>query len=263
MKKKMKTNIDIYISTFGEKIYGKKQKNCIPIEVGAAVRDDEHECKYSLRDDCGVNMSKENPYYGELTAIYWMWKNTNSSYVGMYHYNKFLNISEDEAIRKFEEGYDFIVTKKGNFIDHAIPDEYSKFLKVMLDYDSKFYETFNKIANPKGSGFFSGQNMFITTRKHFDEYCSFLFPLLEEVRKSIGDSNESPYNKRYCAFFAERLLTPWLVYNGLKFYEVSLLQVGSWQYQIMLRIYRSKVMFLLPKKLKKMMKKKVRRSSYM
>lgn len=71
--------MEIYISTYGKKAYRVgNRKIRIPIEVGAACRNKDHKCKYSVRDDSGINMSDENPYYGELTAMYWIWKNTDS-----------------------------------------------------------------------------------------------------------------------------------------------------------------------------------------
>lgn len=88
MKKKSKNKIAIYISTYGKKIYKCGLKHGIPIEVGATQRNKNHECKYSVQDNYGENISTENPYYGELTALYWIWKNTDSTYIGLYHYNK-------------------------------------------------------------------------------------------------------------------------------------------------------------------------------
>ena len=63
----------IYISTFGKKV--KKVAHGRPIEVGAACRD---QFLYELKDNTGDNISAENPYYAELTGLYWIWKNVNN-----------------------------------------------------------------------------------------------------------------------------------------------------------------------------------------
>lgn len=42
----------------------------IPLQVGAALNLD---LGY-MRDDVGDSISALNPYYGELTGMYWLWK---------------------------------------------------------------------------------------------------------------------------------------------------------------------------------------------
>jgi hypothetical protein len=40
-------------------------------------------------DDSGENISIKNPYYSELTGIYWVWKNTRQNVTGACHYRRF------------------------------------------------------------------------------------------------------------------------------------------------------------------------------
>lgn len=40
-------------------------------------------------DNSGENISTKNPYYSELTGIYWAWKNTSQSITGSCHYRRF------------------------------------------------------------------------------------------------------------------------------------------------------------------------------
>ena len=65
----------------------------LPIEVGAANRK-QHLSGYQ-RDDQGDNISKKNPNYCELTAIYWGWKNLDCDYCGIMHYRRFFSFTNN------------------------------------------------------------------------------------------------------------------------------------------------------------------------
>ena len=59
----------------------------LPVRVGAALASDDFGLQ---RDDDGKdNISKKNPGYCELTAIYWAWKNLKADYYGLFHYRRF------------------------------------------------------------------------------------------------------------------------------------------------------------------------------
>lgn len=65
----------------------------LPVEVGAANRK-QHLPGYQ-RDDQGDNISKQNPNYCELTAIYWGWKNLKCDYCGIMHYRRFFSFTDN------------------------------------------------------------------------------------------------------------------------------------------------------------------------
>lgn len=95
-------NIKLYVSTFGFKCGW--IKNAMPIEVGAALRDN---YLYPLHDNTGENISSDNAYWGELTGLYWIWKNVKfqeDDIIGFCHYNKILNISRRKIVSIIERG---------------------------------------------------------------------------------------------------------------------------------------------------------------
>ena len=57
----------------------------LPVYVGAEGKDD---LGYQ-KDNEGDNISKLNPYFCELTGIYWAWKNLDADYIGLVHYRRF------------------------------------------------------------------------------------------------------------------------------------------------------------------------------
>ncbi len=46
-------------------------------------------------DNAGDNISTKNPYFSELTGIYWVWKNTRHEVTGTCHYRRFFTLQPE------------------------------------------------------------------------------------------------------------------------------------------------------------------------
>lgn len=53
-------------------------------------------------DDTGENISSKNPYYSELTGIYWIWKNTCQDVTGTCHYRRFFTARGEPFLYKLK-----------------------------------------------------------------------------------------------------------------------------------------------------------------
>ena len=66
----------------------------IPIHVGRSLSDF---CLDTIGDDTGENISEKNPYFCELTAQFWAWKNDkDSDWIGIVHYRRYFDFCRNE-----------------------------------------------------------------------------------------------------------------------------------------------------------------------
>ena len=68
------------------------------------------------------------------------------------------------------------------------------------------------------SNLYKDRNMLVTSKKNFDEFCNFIFPVLNYVYQkalTIDDKKELDIN-RYIGFLAERLVDVFVKKNNLK-----------------------------------------------
>ena len=193
---------------------GEPRKYEIPIQVGAKLTEKK---LFPVRDDAGENISEKNKQYCELTALYWMWKNDNSKYIGLSHYRRKFELSGALIRGVLQSGIDVIVTVpvlnfntvRGQYtMDHDEDD-----WDIMLDAIRELYPEYLSAAEEIQNGiYYYAYNMFITRKEIFDAYCEWLFAILSYCEQKIGVKEDS-YQNRYIGFLAERLLIIYLTYN--------------------------------------------------
>lgn len=222
-----------------------KQHDCyLPIHVGACN-------KASIgyqRDDEGDNISHLNPYYCELTALYWVWKNVEADYIGLAHYRRHFAsqptkyhenldvntvvLTEEKALELLKEA-DVLVPKKRNYRIETIYNHYAHtfdglHLDVTRDiikrYSPEYVETFDKVMV---STELYICNMFVMSKTHVDAYCKWVFPILDELFEKIDYSKMTPFEARFVGRVSERLFTVWVLQQQLKIKEVPVLYFGK------------------------------------
>ena len=216
-------------STFNKKVYW---KNCIPIEAGSQRRDTHI---YETRDNVGDNISDLNPWFGELTVLYWIWKNfsyTNDDIIGFAHWNKRLKISESNVKKIIEsDSKKWVISEGFSLVKHDYPSDIVTLGEVLKKSYPDYYKSFQRLYNSDGSTLKNRNNctgqMFFTSGEQFKKYCDFLFAVLFDVFEKVGKVDRPAYHKRYLAFLGERLLAVYLDCNSIPCIEVKSLYANS------------------------------------
>ena len=213
-----------------------------------------------LGDDTGDNISELNLYLNEVTALYWMWKNTSHDIIGLNHYRRFFTAQEDlnydfvklstniiefdsenilsrEAAEKILQDYDIILPE--NILSY-MPVSYWQMLLSGGDLEqfaSKIFrkhialkqpdylESFDHVAEA-----FTGfqYEIFITRRNIFEAYCEWLFSFLLDVTEEIFTRTnireiDNPRKYRIISFITERMEDVWLWKNRLRIKKLPVL----------------------------------------
>lgn len=198
----------------------------VPLQVGRAGKAD---LGY-MGDDTGVSISEKNCYYGELTGVYWIWKNIKTSdYVGICHYRRYFCTEEGRILTAGEyerilSEYDIITSKKlklnfsyyeGYASDYNIHD-LDVVGEVVRRFYPDYYGAFAELVQEKGTYF---GNMMVCQKGLYDAYCEWLFGIFEKAEGQIDASGYDDYHKRVYGFISEFLLYVWVKVRGLKVYE--------------------------------------------
>ncbi len=203
----------------------------LPVHVGAKGKDSiEDNHRIYQRDDEGENISDLNPYFCELTGLYWAWKNLKSDYIGLAHYRRHFSFhprSKDKwgaVLKKSEIESDlgtvkvFVPKKRRYWIEtlysHYAHTHYASQLdetrKIIGEKYPEYIGSFDKAVKRRWGYMF---NMMIMERGEFNAYCSWLFGILFELRFCIGKEAEENLDKfqgRFYGRISEIIFNVWL-----------------------------------------------------
>lgn len=197
-----------------------------PIHVGRAISPYKEELCDIIGDDTGENISSKNPSYCEMTAHYWIWKNVvDCEYVGLCHYRRYFGVDITESnIDQLMQDVDVILVEPSYYID-SVYSYFAKFVGaenmtilslVMKKLCPNYYETLQTICDGVK---FHPFNMLICKKTIFDQYCEWMFAILEECEKYI---KPAPYTnaRRALAYMAEMLTGVYFIQRQMKIKSV-------------------------------------------
>ena len=217
-------------------------KMYMPIHVGA-------EGKESIGftpDNTSDNISLKNPYYCELTGVYWAWKNLQADYIGLCHYRRYFSVAKkvpkteddkfkvvltQEQLEEKLQKVDIVLPKKRNYFIESIYNHYKHTMFVEpLDktgeiLKEKYPEYYPQFEHLKHTTKMHAFNMFVMKKEYFDEYCTWLFDILGELENRVDSSQYSDFHKRFYGRVSERLLDVWLYTKGYEFEEIKVIDM--------------------------------------
>lgn len=208
-----------------------------PVQVGAELSVQRIEGMQP--DNEGDNISVRNPDYCELTAQYWAWKNADCDHYGFFHYRRFMafdsiwnaleldsshlpapyieldntwddlsaykldSASMREVIHRFD-----ILTVLREHINETVYEQYAEYhdaakLNLALDILKREHPEYSAAADRYMSSHdIYYMNMFIMSRRFFQEYMEWLFDILTRLEQELEGTEHEP---RLMGFIAERL----------------------------------------------------------
>lgn len=214
----------------------------MPIHVG---REGKMAIGY-IGDNTGENISNKNPYFCELTGLYWAWKNLDYEYIGLVHYRRCLTnknklyikthdkydcILNNEEIQVLLSDVDVILPKKRKYYIESIYSHYVHTLngetldetrKVIESLCPDYLQDFDKAMNKTSAHMF---NIFIMKKDILDKYCTWLFNILNELENRIDPSKYDAFHARYPGRISEVLLDVWINKNNIKYKEVPVMDM--------------------------------------
>lgn len=232
-----KCGIEVYVVTHKPTALPLLGEMYIPLQAGRAL----HDSLGCLDDAAGDNISALNPYLNECTALYWIWKHAAGNYLGMVHYRRYFAepdnpqvILEQDSAAALLEKYDILVVREWIM---AGSTELQLQMDLGMDTFQRILAVFRQAMKKNqpeylaameyvlsGRGFFRC-NMFITHRQYFRAYCQWLFSFLLEVMEQLRPQLDGEMSTRAVGFFAERMLTVWLLRQELRIGELPILEL--------------------------------------
>lgn len=199
-------------------------------------------------DNIGENISEKNITYCELTAIYWAWKNLDLEkldYIGVAHYRRHFSLKKGsktlsdaigresvESLMKMA-GDTQIITPPERFYFSSVQDHYIRAIKSYKKIHTKDIRRLKRSIHELSPSYdkyalkiLTGHkvhmlNMYIMSAKNFDNYCTWLFPVIDRVVELSSDRAD---RKRFAGGLAELCLDIWASRNNIEIREIPLLE---------------------------------------
>ncbi|HEL1586832.1 TPA: DUF4422 domain-containing protein [Streptococcus suis] len=230
-------NIKLIVATHKQAKMPSDSNLYLPIHVG---REGKADIGY-IGDNTGENISHLNPYYSELTGLYWAWKNVDCDYLGLVHYRRFFTMKKqafhegvdiDQVVltqadlEQLLEQADVLVPSRRKYYIETLESHYENTLdkthlpaarQIIEELSPSYLTAFDQVLGQTSGYMF---NMFVMKKEAADRYFEWLFPILERLIEVVGVDGYSAFHARYPGRVSEILFNVWLKEQDMTVKEV-------------------------------------------
>lgn len=169
----------------------------------------------------GDNIDFLNPWYCELTGLYYLWKHVDDDIVGLEHYrryfvnskNKLLSENEIKDILKDNDIITPVIYTPKSLRDMVNNNElYTRFIKFSTKKNPDFGKCCAEVFD---SNIMCLCNMFICKKEIINEYCEFIFKLYQEYNEFEKFCGRE-IQPRYFGYMGEEFFRAYLLYKKYK-----------------------------------------------
>lgn len=222
----------------------------IPLYVGKGDNPEGY-----VRDNTNDNIADKNDSYCELSALYWIWKNSDCDIVGLEHYHRFFvqfrrkkitikgrflvifkrrcfEILSQQNINQLLSEYDIIVKNSVVYKSRNADVFLESLNKDLLDYVdllianeyTKYHDEYRKMMQ-RHTHF--NCNMFIGYKSVIDQYCGWLYEVLNKIDDNNRIINGDRLHNRELGYVGEMLFEPWIRVNNINYKCVDTVNTTS------------------------------------
>ena len=220
-------------------------KMYIPVQVGAEGKE---KIEGYQPDNVRENISKKNPYFCELTGLYWAWKNMDADYIGLSHYRRYFTLNKKipkdenlkfdillnkEELEKVLENTEVVLPQKRKYYIENLYDHYKHTMyiepldetrKIINEKYPEYLKEFDKLHKRTSAHMF---NMLIMKKEILNEYCTWLFDILFELEKRVDIKQYDSFHSRFYGRVSELLLDVWINKNNVKYEEIKVIDMEN------------------------------------
>lgn len=204
-----------------------------PIQAGTALTD-MRICAINDMDDCPGNISDRNKRYSEATAMYWIGKHIDTDYIGIMHYRRRLNLTDEQITDLMDNNVDIISTVLYD-LGESIEENYRRVLyscdwdllmEILKKRDRDNYEFYCECLSKP---LIHVCNVNIFRADLYRELCDWAFPICDDFFR-LSPEKTDVYQHRDVAFIMERLSHLFVMRkqrDGSKVAEAELVDIRS------------------------------------